>query len=281
MAAKTPAVVVVKPTVQLASVNNGMSGWYNNTLKALIASNFGKADLDWMIKNKQNPTGWDFNTFYDNSSLLSNSKFPQFVLNAYAAKIRCGIPFSADSEVNQAINYNKAQTDSRKKLTHIVSELEDYGNGNCTPAEFKSLLENNYIKVKGAGMKFLVYNGWTKQWDVVVKNSDELLLHCYIPSANMSSGKKIYEYLCGSANNDRLPKIATAAKTQGKIYPVSIIYSSETDFGGAYFKTNDWRTPHQLFLEYYATKATAAMKSNIIIDGCYQFVTKTGKVSKP
>lgn len=283
MAKRTIALSTATPlsTVKTVSVNNGMSGWYNNTLKPLLSSNYGKADLDWMIKNKQNPTGWDLNTFYDNSSLLGNSKFPQCVLNAYNAKIKVGIPFSADSEVNQAINYNRAQTDSRKRISHIVSEIEDYGNGNATPAQFKTLMENNYIKAKGAGIRFGCYNGWTKQWDMVVKNTDFLLLHCYIPSANMSSGKKLYDYLCGSSNTDRLPKIATAAKALGKIYPVSIIYSSEAAYGQTFFKTNAWTKAHELFLEYYATKATANMKSNIIIDGCYQFVTKTGKVSKP
>lgn len=263
-------------TVKAVSVNNGMSGWYNNTLKPLLSSNYGKADLDWMIKNKQNPTGWDLNTFYDNSSLLGNSKFPQFVLNAYNAKIKVGIPFSADSEVNQAINYNKTQTDSRKRISHIVSEIEDYGNGNATPAEFKTLMENNYIKAKGAGIRFGCYNGWSKQYAMIVKNTDFLLLHCYIPSSSMGDGKKIYDYLAS-----RLTAYANEAKAQGKVYPVSIIYSSEAEFGGTYFKTNAWTKPHELFLAYYATKATANMKSNIIIDGCYQFVTKTGKVSKP
>lgn len=257
-------------------VQGTFSGHYNNTLNAVINTNAGQSDLDWMVRNKLNPTGWDYNTFYNNSSLLANKNFPQFVLNAYNSKIKVGIPFSADSEVNAAIAYNKAQTDSRKKISHIVSEIEDYGAGNATPAQFKSLMENNYIKCKGAGIRFGCYNGWTKQWDMVVANTDFILLHCYIPSANMSSAKAIYDYVSG-----RLALIAAAGKAQGKIVHVSIIYSSEPAFGAAYFKTNDWATPHNLFTAYYATKASATMKQWLIIDGAYEFVTKYGKIAKP
>jgi len=253
-----------------------MNGHYNNTLKNLLATNNGAADLDWMVRNKIDTQGWDSCTFYDNGTLLGKSNFPTFVLNAYNKKIKCGIPWSSDSEVNQAINYNKAQTDTRKKLTHLVSELEDYGSGNVTPTQFKALLENNYLKASAAGLKFGVYNGWTKQWDVVVKNSDFLLLHCYISSTNMASGKAIYDYIQG-----RLSLIATEAKKIGKIYPVSIIFSSEASFGGTYFKTNPWLKPYQLLMPEYDKRATAAMRSNIIMDGAYFFVSKTSKVSKP
>ena len=154
-----------------------MNGHYNNTLKNLLSTSNGASDLDWMVRNKIDTQGWDSCTLYDNGTLLGKSNFPTFVMNAYNKKIKCGIPWSSDSEVNQAINYNKAQTDTRKKLTHLVSELEDYGNGNVTPTQFKALLENNYLKASAAGLKFGVYNGWTKQWDVVVKNRDILLLN--------------------------------------------------------------------------------------------------------
>ena len=92
----------------------------------------------------------------------------------------------------------------------------------------------------------------------------------------MASGKAIYDYIQG-----RLSLIATEAKKIGKIYPVSIIFSSEASFGGTYFKTNPWLKPYQLLMPEYDKRATAAMRSNIIMDGAYFFVSKTSKVSKP
>jgi len=252
------------------------NGWYNNTLDAYINTNAGQVDLDWMVKNKLNPGGWDYNTFYHASNLFASSKFPTYILNAYNAKIKTGIAWSSDSQVNQVINFNKAQTDSRKKISHLVSELEDYGSGNVTPAQFKTLLENNYIKAKGAGIRFGVYNGWTKQWDVVVKNSDFLLLHCYISSANMASASALYNYVAG-----RLGTIAGEAAKLGKIYPVSIIFSCEPSFGQTYFKTNAWTKPMEMLMSQFNQKASATMRANLIMDGSYIFVTKYGKVSKP
>ena len=257
--------------------NNGFNGWYNNTLRDTInTSDAGKTDLAWMIKNKLNPTGWDYNTCYGSSTVLASSNFPSLALTAYQNKIKFGIAFSDASGVDKAIAYNKAQTDSRKKLAFIVSELEDYGTGNVTPAGFKALLESESVKVRNAGMRFGVYNGWTKQWDVVVKNADFLLLHCYIPSSRMTSGASIYSYVQG-----RLALVAVEAAKIGKVFPVSILFSCEPEFGQDYYKTYPWLKSGDAFMTEYNLKATAQMKQMLIIEGSYIFVTKYGKVSKP
>lgn len=251
-------------------------GWYNNTAKTAITNSSQTADIDWMNKNRVKFDGFDYNTFYDNGSLLNNTKFPAYVLSAYLKKIKCGIPFSADSEVNQAITYNKNQTDSRCKISHLVSEAEDYGNGNVTPAQFKALLENNYIKAKGASIPFGVYNGWTKQWNVVVKNSDFLLLHSYRSSTQMATKDDLYNY-----TKSRLILIAAEAKALKKIYPVSIIYSCEPSFGMDYFKTHAWADAQTSFMDSWNRLATADMKNCLSISGAYYFVTKYGKQAKP
>lgn len=260
----------------MTTTNNGFSGWYNNTLRDTINTDSGVSDLNWMIKNKLNPTGFDYNTIYGSSTVLGSSKFPALALSAYQAKIKFGIAFSDASGVDKAISYNKAQTDSRKKLAYIVSELEDYGSGNVTPTGFKALLESESVKVRAAGMRFGVYNGWTKQWDVVVKNADFLLLHCYIPSNRMTSGANIYSYLEG-----RLALVAAEAAKIGKIFPVSILFSCEPEFAQDYFKTNPWLSPADSFMAEFNKKATLTMKNMLIIEGTYMFVTKYGKVSKP
>lgn len=252
------------------------NGFYNNTLDAYINTNAGNTDLIWRLKNKLNTEGFDYDTMYHTGNLFASSQFPTYILNAYLNKVKTGIAWSGTSEVDKAIAFNKAQTDSRKKLSHLVSELEDYGSGNVTPAQFKSLLETNYPKAKAAGLRFGVYNGWTKQWDVVVKNSDFLLLHCYISSTNMASASALYNYVSG-----RLALVANEAAKLGKIYPVSIIFSCEPSFGQTYFKTNAWTKPFDMLMTEYNKKASSTMKANLIMDGSYIFVTKYAKVSKP
>lgn len=282
-------------------MTNQMFGIYDSTIDDILAN--PTPHLDWLQKNKQNPGGWDHNSMYASNSEVNSAPFGNVLLEAYKRKIKFGIPFSSNGEVDNALAYNARTTDARKKISHIVSEAEDYS-GHMTPLQFQQLLETNYPKAQAAGLPMGVYNGWSVQYPLIVRNSDFLLLHAYIPSENYEkpmsvTGKadRIYGYIAGyddqtkqfnvkrDGNQNlvpgRLPAYAAAAKAQGKIYPVSILFSAEDVFGAAFYRTHNWTDGYALFMDSYNRLATPEMKQWLIINGCYMFSAKFMKPIKP
>lgn len=250
------------------------SGHYNNTLKNVIGNKAGEAaELAWLSKNKLNSDSFDFGALYNISTLLTKPTFAAFLQSAYLKKIKLGAAWSGDSEVNGVIAFNTGKSDAGK-IQFLVSEIEDYTT--TTPAQFKTLLVNNYIKAKAHGIPFGVYEGWSKQYDMIVQNSDFLFLHCYRTPVQIARPDDAFNYCSG-----RLAAYAASAAAAGKIYPVSIIYSSEPAFGQSYFTANSFQSAHDLFLKSYAKNATASMKRWLIIDGQQVFVTSYSQKCKP
>ena len=253
---------------------SNLSGHYNNSLKSLSFTVANLADeLAWMVQNKLNPTGWDYHPLYL-GSVLKSSSFPQFVLDCYNAKILLGFAFSAISEVDAAIAYNAKQTDPRKRLVFGVTEYEDYNAG--TPAGYIALMSTAKPKLKAANMLLVTYQGWTHEWPSVIQYCDSLFLHSYISSANMATPDGLFNYMKG-----RLATLAAEAKKQGKIFPFSLLTSSETAYGAAFFKSNSWAKAYALFLSSWNRNATADMKAWLVPNGHQVFVSKLSKVCKP
>lgn len=247
------------------------SGHYNNTLDDVLSN--PTPELEWMWRNKLSPL-FDKVTCYISNSKVNDSKFPSAVLGAYLKKINLGVAYSTIGEVDNAIAYNKRQTDSRKKLTHTVSEYEYWNSGNV--AGFRTLLQSVTPKVNGIGMKSYVYAGWGSEWDTIVQHSDGLYLHCYRTTSQANTRDDLYKYC-----KPRLDAVAVSAKKYGKIFPVSIIFSAEPSFMYDWFKTHKWNDAITIFMESYNRLATDQTKQWITIDSSQIFVSKNMKLIKP
>lgn len=247
-------------------------GHYNNTLDDALAS--PSTEIAWMGNNRLSPSGFDKHTLYISNTKVNDSKFPAAVLGCYLKKINLGVAYSTIGEVDNALAYNRRQTDSRKKLTHVVSEYEYWNTGNV--AGFRTLIQDVRTKTTAAGIKSYVYAGWGSEWNTIVQQADGLFLHCYRTTSQANTRDDLYNY-CKS----RLGPLAASAKKYGKIFHVSIIFSDEPGFMYDWFKTHNWIDAYAVFMESYNRLATADMKQWLIMDGMQLFVSKYSKMIKP
>jgi hypothetical protein len=253
-----------------------MNSWYNNTLDDTVATSVtaSKHDVDWMNVNRFDANKTQYANLYIANSLVNNANFPGIASYAYARNIKLGLAYSAASQVDFMLNYNKGKTIDQK-LWFAVSEIEPYNTGNYTG--MTTILKNVYPKLKAAGMPNVVYMGWPTDsyWSTLVQYCDQINLHCYLASSRMTPSG-IWGYVRG-----RLELIAQAAKAQNKIMPVNIIYSCEPDFAYDYFKTNTWASAQSMFLAQYAANASANMRQHLTVYDFSVFVSKYGKQIKP
>lgn len=257
---------------------NGAAGHYTNTLKLVITDTTKLAEeLEWLKQNKIDKEGWNLVTIYGTSP-MQNPNFGKFALDCYLNKIRLAIAFTAMSEVNATFTYNNKQTDPRKKIIACVTEYEDYttSNGGGDKVYFKNLLEQSSEALHAVDMLLGVYQGWSTQYEAIVKNADFVLLTVYRTNAQMASLDDAMKYL-----RARLTGYAAACKLLGKIIPISPLASTEKVFSQDYFKPNAWRTLIDNFTKSYATMGTADMKQYLIMNQMYVFVSAFSKISKP
>jgi len=247
-------------------------GQYNNTLDDVLSN--PTSEINWMGINRIAPSGFAKHNLYISNTKVNSSGFPGAVLGCYLKKINLGVAYSSIGEVDNAIAYNKRQTDFRKKLTHTVSEFEYWNNGDI--AGFKALIASVRAKTTAAGLKSYVYWGWGSETDTIVQYSDGSYLHCYRTTAQANTKDDLYKY-CKS----RLTLLAASAKKLGKIHSVSIIFSNEPAFMYDFFKTKAWLDAYAIFMESYNRLATADMKQWLIMDGMQMFVSKYAHLIKP
>ena len=256
------------------------NGSYNNTLDDVLSS-FG-AEITWMAKNKTNPDGWDYVSLYCSTSKMNSSTFDDAVLECYLKKIKIGIAWSAPSQIDDVIAYNARQTDERKKITFMTTELETYGSTpNCTVANYRTWIKDNYSKMKAAGLKSYVYEGWNYNYDVTVPYSDGFLLHAYRTTAQMNTKDDMYKYMAGSNNDKRMAMIAAEGKKVGKIVEVSVLTSCEPSFGLDYYKVHEWNDAYDAVKESFSRLASADMKQWLILDGAFVFTSRFMQQAKP
>lgn len=247
-------------------------GHYNNYIDEVLSN--PAPEISWMARNKLNATSFDKCSLYISNYKVNDSRFPNIVYNCYLNKIQLGVAYSTTGEVDNAINFNKRQTDYRKKLYHVVSEFEYWNTGRV--AEFRTLIQAVRTKTTAARIKSYVYAGWGSEWETIVKYSDGIFLHCYRTTSQANTKDDLYKYCRG-----RLTELAAAAKKHGKIFYVSIIFSCETSFMFDWFKTHKWTDAYAVFMESYNRLATADMKQWLILDGSQIFVSKAMKLIKP
>lgn len=253
-----------------------MNTWYNNTFDDTVASNpdASKRDIDWTVQNRFNSRP-QYSTLYISSSLLSNPNFKMLMGYAFSKGLMHGMAYSSKGEVDAMLAYNAGKTWGNQRLFYATSELEPYNTGDY--AGMTDKIKYAYPKLKAAGMKHQIYMGWPDDayWSTIVEYCDEINLHCYRKSADMTvSG--IWGYV-----RNRLGLIAAAAKAQNKPMVLNIIYSNEPDFAFDWFKTKSWYAAHQLFLQGWAANATETMKNWLRVQDMSVFVSRYGKQIRP
>lgn len=255
-----------------------MNGSYNNTLDDVLAN--PAAEILWMgSKGKVNPYGWDHVSLYGVETF--NSAFGSIVLQLYLKKIRVGIAVSRVVTLDAIIAYNKAQTDFRKKVYFITTELEaEYANNNCTIAEFRTWIPQWYAKCKAAGILMKIYEGWNYNYDITVPNSDGFFLHAYRTAAQMATVDDMYKYMT-TAGDDRWMKIAAESKKIGKITEVSVLPSVQPSYGAAFYQTRPWGAAEAMVRDSFHRLGTQDMKDFTIFDGEFIFASKYMKPVKP
>lgn len=263
------------------------NGIYSSTLDNVLYA--PTAELDWMKRQKINPAGWDYSTLYISSSKVNGSDFPNVVLQAYLRKIRLGVAWSDPAQVDTVIAYNKRQTDPRKKIYSMTTELEaEYANNNCTIAQYRSWIKAAYPKLNAAGIKSFIYEGWNRNYDITVPYSDGFFLHAYRTSAQMATKDDAYGYWGGKTSTGRIRQIAAQAKAIGKIVSCTLLTSCEgapandgNGFGFDFYKIHGWADELVMLKDSWDRLATADMKNYVAIDGQYIFKADIMHVLKP
>ena len=255
------------------------SGSYNNTFDDVVLTSPAN-EIAWMAANKVNINGWDHVSLYGMGSKL-NTAFANAAKTLYLKKIKLGIACSRVTEVDAVIAFNAAQTDFRKRIHFITTELEaEYANNNCTKAQYKQWIPEWYAKCKAAGIKMYIYEGWNYMYDVTVGNCDGFWLHVYRTSTQIAKTDDAYNYLA-TAGNDRLISIAAEAVKKEVIVEVSILTSCEPPpandgkgFSFDWYKYNRWGSVLPMVKDSFNRLATQAMKDSLILDGEIIFVSK-------
>jgi len=155
-------------------------------------------------------------------------------------------------------------------------------------AYYQALLERNSPLLRAAGVYHMAYQGWPMKsfWPVIVRNTDEILLHCYLKSSAMTA-EMMYKYVNkDSSGHNRLDSIAAAGQSLGRPVKVSILFSCEDntqpeEYAFTYFRTNPWTKPLQDFLTYYNATASQITKDTLIITDMALFGAKWAMKAKP
>lgn len=279
------------------SVSAQYSGWYDNTTVIGNAASENYA-LDWYSKNRVSQLTETI-TMYNMP--VTKAGFAAFVKKAYQRNFRIIIPYTADSEVDKVLAYNKAQTDPQCKVFGMATEFEPY-NYDPKPAGrtwldahqgdsiFIRLVTVNAPKLTAVGLIHQVYMGWHNDslYKYIVKYSVGINLTYYRPS-NVISGGDALGYMCGQTEAQtsvrskwgRIVKVAEECDKQHKPIYINILGSVETTYGFAYYQTHTWNSVYNAFLPLYNVRATPRMKNWIILGNLYFFVSRDGYKCKP
>jgi len=195
--------------------------------------------LRWCKKYKIKVIGlYDLNTILQNSS--NNTALAKFIKkskNSYGIKQVAAIR-GLGIQFNQTLTiYNNTRTDTVERFNVFNLENEWWNNG--TSCDFSCW--TNYLKEMNTAAHAAVppllaeeYIGWFQnptgqeqlQADTLVYYSDRILVHDYRISPDFS-------YM-----QSRLGYLGKAAKAQGKIINIIVIFSAEPGFMGNYFDVN-------------------------------------------
>ncbi|MFC0182345.1 hypothetical protein SAMN04515674_101318 [Pseudarcicella hirudinis] len=174
-------------------------------------------------------------------------------------------------------NYNASRTDPLEKFNYSNLELEWWNNASTYKNYLKQL---KGIKSWGDSQNPRIpteeYIGWFKnpkgqdstQAAGLVENSDRILVHDY--QANPS-----FAYM-----KDRISWIGKAAKAQGKVMPVVVIFSAEPDYSFNYFMVNSFEQTYNLIAAQFEASSFSG-KENVQLVGYQVFCQSDARQCRP
>ncbi len=262
---------------------------YDQTARNLLSNTSQLISLaDWHARNRFSPD-WTGVSHYISTGLsgIKRASFRDHVIRLYQNKIVSGLAYSSNSEIDGVLAYNAAQSDMRARIRFATTEFEPYRVTDGY-ALYQALLERNAPLLRAAGIYHIAYQGWPEKsfWPVIVANTDEIALHCYLPSSRMT-GQHMYNFLnLDEGRHFRLDSIAAAAQKLGRPVKVTILFSCEDntqpqEFAFSYFQANPWTRPLQEFLAYYQANAAKTTQNSLIITDMALFGSKWAMKAKP
>lgn len=256
------------------SITKDLKGFYDNELSRYLTSSKAQDSLfTWHKKNGDNSIAW-YGVDGVIGSAANRNYVRDLILKQRRNKIPSAVYIYSSSSIGAFDMYQSTVSDS-SKFNEVISEIEPYQDGQYSA--FYSAINTYSAYAKSKGLLSSVYMGWPTAacWDSIVRLTDKIYLHCYLPSSRMN-GASMYSY-CST----RLKVIADCAKRRNKKANVVIIFSCEPAFAYDFFRTNEWNKAFELFKAGWYQSSTAEERTWITLAGRKIFVSQYGRLARP
>jgi hypothetical protein len=254
-------------------------GIYVDNLQQIVGNNRLEDDfLHWAKDHSFNAL-----TLYNMKAVLGDpalrKALPTFIRKARAQGIReiTAVVSNAVVATGLVDSYNRNQPDHQSAFDNVNLELE-WWNKACTFDQYKSYLEiiRNWGQQQRPAICNEEYIGWFKNPTVedslmaaaLVETSDRILVHDY------------QENLTFSYLQPRLDWIGKAARAQGKVMPIIIIFNAKTEFMGSYFTQHPFSDAFRSVMDEFQ-QAQFPGKANVRLIGYQIYNQSAGRLCKP
>lgn len=176
------------------------------------------------------------------------SRFLKMAKTQYGIKENTAVVGSDVFLVSYLDTFNRSKRDTLERFNTINLEKE-WWNGDGTFKNYVKILNRlkQWSQAQTPRVKTEEYIGWLIRpsgkelymANALVENSDRILVHAY--QKNLA-----FQYVL-----NRLSYLGQAAKAQGKVFPVVIIFSAEPNFSADYFRTHNFEDAYTLIAKGY------------------------------
>ena len=258
---------------------NDYHGLYVDSTSSIIGDTVKENGLlRWCLSKNINTL-----SFYDLRQAMSPVKAGYLARFLKLAKTKYGIKentavVGSDAFISSYLDtFNRSKADTLERFNTINLERE-WWNGDGTFKSYVKILTK--LKQWGQSQTPMVkteeYIGWFVRpsgkelymANELVKNSERILVHVYQQTLS-------FQYILS-----RLSYLGQAAKSQGKIFPVVIIFSAELNFSADYFRIYDFEDAYGIITSGYLNSDFPG-KENIKLVGYQIFDYSYAKSVKP
>jgi hypothetical protein len=241
-------------------------------------ANQEEALLNWCKQHEINTL-----SFYDLRRVMTTGKAGHLASFLRRARLNYGILETTAVVGSEAFitsyldTFNRSKVDTLQRFTTVNLEKE-WWNGDGTFKKYISSLSKlkQWSSLQQPVVKTEEYIGWFLNpsgkehymANELVKYSDRILVHDYQRTPS-------FGYV-----QSRLDYIGRAAKAQGKVFPVVIIFSAEPEFSADYFRINSFENAYQIILNGYLNTDFPG-KNNIKLIGYQVFDQSYARGLKP
>lgn len=258
---------------------NHYHGLYIDSTSSIIGDTVKENSLlRWCLSKRINTL-----SFYDLTQAMTPAKAGHLARFLKLAKTQYGIKentavVGSDAFISSYLDsFNRSKTDTLERFNTLNLEKE-WWNGDGTFKNYLKILTKlkQWGRAQTPMVKTEEYIGWFVRpsgkelymANELVENSDRILVHVYQQALS-------FQYVLG-----RLSYLGQAAKSQGKIFPVVIIFSAEPGFSADYFRIYDFEDAYGIITSGYLNSDFQG-KENIKLVGYQIFDYSYAKSVKP